>query len=71
MKDIKQLDFYCKNCRKSMKMSYSISGDDEVSVLPGMIIRCHTNKCTRVMILKKYTERMLILQANKESKVFI
>ena len=71
MKDIKQIDFYCKNCRKSMKMSYLISGDDEAPVLPGMIIRCHTNKCTRVMILKKYTERMMILQANKESKVFI
>ena len=71
MKDIKQIDFYCKKCGKSMKMSYSISGDDEAPVLPGMIIRCHTNKCTRVMILKKYTERMMILQANKESKVFI
>ncbi len=54
-----------------MKMSYLISGNADAIVLPGMIIRCHTNKCTRVMILKKYTEGMLILRANKEGKVFI
>lgn len=71
MREMKQIDFYCKKCGKSMKMAYSISGDNEAPVLPGMIIRCHTNKCTRVMILKKYTEGMVIAQADKEGKVFI
>ncbi len=71
MRENKQIDFYCKKCGKSMKMTYSISGDNDAPVLPGMIIRCHTNKCTRVMILKKYTEGMVIAQADKEGKVFI
>ena len=62
MRENKQIDFYCKKCGKSMKMTYSISGDNDAPVLPGMIIRCHTNKCTRVMILKKYTEGMVIAQ---------
>ncbi|MCQ4754630.1 hypothetical protein [Enterocloster bolteae] len=71
MRENKQIDFYCKKCGKSMKMTYSISGDNDAPVLPGMIIRCHINKCTRVMILKKYTEGMVIAQADKEGKVFI
>ena len=71
MREFKQIEFYCKKCRKSMKMAYSVTGDDDAPVLPGMIIRCHTNRCTRVMVLKKYTEGMLIARADKEGKVFI
>jgi len=70
-REIKQIEFYCKKCKKSMKMAYSVTGDDDAPVLPGMIIRCHTNRCTRVMVLKKYTEGMLIAWADKEGKVFI
>ena len=70
-REIKQIEFYCKKCRKSMKMAYLLTGDDDAPVLPGMIIRCHTNRCTRVMVLKKYTEGMLIARADKEGKVFI
>ena len=70
-REIKQIEFYCKKCRKSMKMAYFVTGDDDAPVLPGMIIRCHTNRCTRVMVLKKYTEGMLIARADKEGKVFI
>lgn len=71
MRELKQIDFYCKNCKKSLKMTYFVSGDSEAPVLPGMQIRCHTNKCTRVMVLKKYTEGMMIAQADKEGKVYI
>ncbi len=71
MRELKQIEFYCKKCRKSMKMAYIITGDDVAPVLPGMIIRCHTNRCTRVMVLKKYTEGMLIAHADKEGKVYI
>ena len=71
MREFKQIDFYCKKCRKSMKMTYTISGNDEAPVLQGIMIRCHTNKCTRVMVLKKYTEGMIIALADKEGKVFI
>ena len=71
MRELKQIEFYCKKCRKSMKMAYLFTGDNDAPVLPGMIIRCHTNRCTRVMVLKKYTEGMLIARSDKEGKVFI
>ena len=70
-REIKQIEFYCKKCRKSMKMAYLRTGSDDASVLPGMIIRCHTNRCTRVMVLKNYTEGMLIAQADNDGKVYI
>ena len=71
MKEMKQIEFYCKKCKKSLKMAYVLMGNDEALVLPGMIIRCHINRCTRVMEMKKYTEGMLIARADKEGKVFI
>lgn len=70
-REIKQIEFYCKKCRKSMKMAYLLTGNDDEPVLTGMIIRCHTNRCTRVMVLKKYTEGMLIARADNEGKVYI
>ena len=71
MRELKQIEFYCKKCRKSIKMAYIITGEDEAPVLQGMIIKCHTNRCTRVMVLKKYTEGMLIARADNEGKVYI
>ncbi len=71
MRELKQIEFYCKKCRKSMRMSYLITGIDDAPVLPGMIIRCHTNRCTRVKVVKKYTEEMVIARADNEGKVFI
>lgn len=68
---MQQIDFYCKSCKKTMKMSYGLTGDSNAPVLPGMIIRCHTNKCTRITILKKYTEGMIIAYSTKEGKFFI
>ena len=45
-------------------MAYLLTGNDDAPVLPGMIIRCHTNRCTRVMVLKKYTEGIRITSYN-------
>lgn len=70
-KKIKQVDFYCRVCKKSMKMAYVLSGDNDSPVLPGMIIRCHTNKCTRVAVLKKHNEGMIKALMDKEGRVFI
>lgn len=53
---MQEIDFYCKKCRKSMKMTYVMTGNDEVPVMAGIIIRCHTNKCTRAVTLKRFTE---------------
>ena len=70
-KKIKQVDFYCRVCRKSIEMTYVLGGDNESPESPGMIIRCHTNKCTRVAVLKKYNEGMIKALMDKEGRVFI
>ena len=41
---MQQVDLYCKKCKKSMKMSYMVSGEKDAPVLTGITIRCHTNK---------------------------
>ena len=68
---MKQIDFYCKKCKKSLKMSYVVSGNNEMPVLQGIVMRCHTNKCNRVMALKNDTEGKLIARMDKENKAFI
>ena len=70
-REIKQIEFYCKKCRKSMKMSYSVTGDIETPVMQGMMIKCHTNKCVRVISFKKFTEGMLLEHTNAEGKYYV
>lgn len=71
MTENKQIDFYCKNCKKSLKISYELSGKRDERIMPGITIRCHTHKCVRVMTLKKYTEGKLVDMKTKEGKVYI
>ena len=68
---MQQIDFYCKKCKKSMNMSYMVSGDKDALVLRGMTIRCHTNKCTRVLMLKNFTEGRLIENADANGKCYL
>ena len=71
VKEVNIIEFYCKKCGKSLKMAYSVSGDDNAPVLRGITMRCHTHKCTRVMIMKNFTEGELIAQADKQGRVYI
>ncbi len=71
MNKIKQIDFFCKKCHKSMKMSYAVTGNTDDIVLNGMMMRCHTNKCTRVVTFKKYTEGMIVANADKDGKFYV
>ncbi len=68
---MQKIDFYCRKCKKSLKLTYVLSWDKDIPVLSGMIIRCHTNKCTRVMTLKNYTEDKIRAQANDVGKCYI
>ena len=68
---MQQIDFYCKKCKKTMKMSYMVLGDKDAPVLKGMTIRCHTNKCTRVLMLKNFTEGRLIENADATGKCYL
>ena len=68
---MQQVDLYCKKCKKSMKMSYMVSGEKDAPVLTGITIRCHTNKCTRVVMLKNFTEGCLIEQADAKGRCYL
>ncbi|MEE3462624.1 MAG: hypothetical protein VZR00_12235 [Lachnospiraceae bacterium] len=68
---MQEIEFYCKKCRKSMKMSYELTGDKDTPVMNGISIRCHTNKCTRVVTLKKYTEGKIIQRAGASGRCYL
>lgn len=68
---MQQIDFYCRKCKKSMKMAYVLTGNASAPVMPGMIIRCHTHKCTRVASLRNYTEGKVITQIDAFGKFYI
>ena len=55
------IEFYCKKCRKSFKISYTLTEDDEALVLTNISLKCHT--CKKVSRLMKYTEGFLRTQA--------
>ena len=53
-KELKVIDFYCKKCKKSMKVSYIVTGNRNYPVLPRVMMKCH--HCGRVMTLKNFKE---------------
>ena len=66
-----KIDFYCRKCRKSLKMSYEISGNEDAPAMNGIMIRCHTNKCTRVVTLKNFTEGQIIARTDSCGKCYL
>mgnify|MGYP004470236227 FL=1 len=62
------ITFYCKKCRKSTRVTYRLTGNDDAPVLLNIDIVCH--HCKRVMYLKKYAEKMLKLSANCDGRAF-
>lgn len=67
----KVIDFYCKKCRKSLGIRYTLSGDSDSLVLSGIAMKCRTNKCNRVLTFKSVTERTLTTMADRNGRVFI
>lgn len=55
---MQEITFFCKRCKKSLRIKYKVSGDDFAPVLPNVEVACR--HCTRVMYLKKYTEAKLV-----------
>lgn len=58
---IKKIDFYCKICKRTFKAFHMITGDDNEPVMKNFGMSCH--HCTRVITLKKKTEREILEQA--------
>lgn len=71
MEKSQQIEFYCRNCKKSLKMSYTLSGNVDMPVMAGITMRCHTHKCVRVMEMRHYTEGRLVSMADRFYKVYL
>lgn len=67
-KEAKVIEFYCKKCRKSMRISYMVTGRPNYPVLPSVIMKCH--HCGRVMTLKGYTEAELMDKVSQNKFYF-
>lgn len=65
------IDFYCKKCRKSMRISYALTGDRTAPAMNGIMIKCHTHKCTRVVTLKNFTEGQILERTDALGKCYL
>lgn len=65
---MQEIAFYCKRCKKSLRMSYVLTGDDNAPVLPSIIINC--SHCKRALVLKNFTEKKLI-ELSVDGKYYI
>jgi acetyl-CoA carboxylase beta subunit len=65
---MQEIQFFCRKCKKSLKITYILTGNDNAQVLPNVMIKCQ--HCKRVMYLKKYTEKMLI-EGSVDAKFYI
>lgn len=68
---MQEIEFYCKKCKKSMRVFYSVSGNKEAPVMKNITMKCHTNRCYRVITLKNYTEGLLLENADAQGRVFL
>lgn len=68
---LQAIDFYCKKCKKSMRISYALTGDDNAPAMNGIIIKCHTHKCTRVVTLKNFTEGQIKERTDALGKCYL
>ena len=60
------IDFYCKKCRKSMRISYALTGDRTAPAMNGIMI-----KCTRVVTLKNFTEGQIVERTDALGKCYL
>ena len=65
------IDFYCKKCRKSMRIAYALTGDRTAPAMNGIMIKCHTHKCTRVVTLKNFTEGQIKERTDALGKCYL
>ncbi|OON87465.1 hypothetical protein BXO88_04130 [Oribacterium sp. C9] len=66
-----RIEFYCKQCKKSMKMYYIASGVKDTPVMNGVIIRCRTHKCTRTLEFKNFTEHGIIKMSDNTGRCYL
>ena len=64
------IDLYWKKCRKSMRISYALTGDRTAPAMNGIMIKWHTHKCTRVVTLKNFTEGQIVVRTDSLGKCY-
>lgn len=67
----REIKFFCKKCKKSMRISYFVSGDDMAPAMNGIMIKCNTRKCNRVVTLKNFTEGKIKEGADASGKHYL
>ena len=65
------IDFFCKKCRKSMRISYALTGDRTAPAMNGSTIKYHTHICTRVVPLKNFTEGQIVEKTDALGKCYL
>lgn len=68
MREETKIDLYCRRCRKSLHITYKLSGNLESPVLPNITIKCAC--CTRVLIFKNANEEQIVAHM-KNGKCYI
>ena len=61
---MQQIELHCKECNQRF-FDYMVTGNNETIVLQGISLKCA--RCKRVLVLKKYTEGIL-LKHSKNAK---
>ena len=68
---LQAIDFYFKKCRKSMRISYALTGDRMAPAINGIMIKCHTHKCTRVVTIRNFTEGQIVERTDALGKCYL
>lgn len=64
---MQQIELRCKECNQRF-FDYIVTGNNETIVLQGISLKCA--RCKRVLVLKKYTEGIL-MKHSKNAKFCI
>ena len=64
---MQQIELHCKECNQRF-FDYMVTGNNETIVLQGISLKC--TRCKRVLVLKKYTEGIL-MKHSKNAKFCI
>lgn len=50
---------------------YALTGDRTAPAMNGIMIKCHTHKCTRVVTLKNFTEGQIVERTDALGKCYL
>lgn len=66
---MQEINFYCKKCGKSMRISYEIKGRPRRPVMARITLKCHI--CKKVSVMRNFTEERLLIGVDKNSHYYL